>query len=133
MKHTKGEWELTFSANKPKGVRNKDGYICFLPKPSHYPGQDNRYERELEKCKANAELIVEAGNVTNETGYTPRQLAEQKAELLEALNTVFDLIDRGVLVRDISKDHDFGYFTKQGIEISNAMILVNEAIKKATK
>jgi len=54
-------------------------------------------------------------------------------ELFKALETVFDLIDRGVLVRDISKDSDFSYFTKQGIEISNAVVLINEAIKKATQ
>ena len=35
--------------------------------------------------KANADLIAEAFNVANETGYTPSQLADQKAELLEAL------------------------------------------------
>jgi len=30
-------------------------------------------------------FIADAGTVANETGYTPRQLAEQKAGLLEAL------------------------------------------------
>lgn len=34
---------------------------------------------------ANAELIVEAFNVTNESGLTPRQLLEQRNELLSAL------------------------------------------------
>jgi hypothetical protein len=33
----------------------------------------------------NARLIAEAGTVYHETGLTPRQLAEQRAELLEAL------------------------------------------------
>jgi len=53
-------------------------------------------------------------------------------ELLEALKSVFDLIDRNILVRDISKDNDYNYFLKQGIEINNAIILGNKAIKKAT-
>lgn len=35
--------------------------------------------------EGNATLIAEAGNVHHETGLTPRQLAEQRAELLEAL------------------------------------------------
>jgi len=88
--------------------------------------------------KANFEHIAKIGNINGtlliEIERIMDEYAKQESsELLEALNTVFDLIDRGVLVRDVSKDHDFGYFTKQGIEISNAMILVNEAIKKATK
>jgi hypothetical protein len=37
---------------------------------------------------ANARLIAEAGTVTTETGLTPRQLAEQRAELLAALESV---------------------------------------------
>lgn len=41
---------------------------------------DNR-----EKAIANANLIAEAFNVVNECGLTPRQLAEQNNELLEAL------------------------------------------------
>lgn len=37
---------------------------------------------------ANANLIAEAFNVVNETGYTPNQLAEQNKELLEALKDI---------------------------------------------
>ena len=37
---------------------------------------------------ANARLIAEAGTVLHETGLTPRQLAEQRAELLEAVRRV---------------------------------------------
>ena len=37
------------------------------------------------EMKANASLIAEAGTVLHETGLTPRQLAEERAELLEAL------------------------------------------------
>jgi 5'-3' exonuclease len=37
---------------------------------------------------ADAELISEAFNVATETGLTPRQLAEQRAELLEALKNL---------------------------------------------
>lgn len=39
-------------------------------------------------AEANAALIAEAGTVANETGLTPRQLADQRAELLEALKEV---------------------------------------------
>ena len=40
--------------------------------------------RTEEQSKANAELIADAFNTTNKTGYTPGQLAEQKAVLLAA-------------------------------------------------
>jgi hypothetical protein len=58
-KHTKGEWYDTFDNNE-RGVRNTGGFICFLPKPFHYPLQDERYEIELEENKANAKLISAA-------------------------------------------------------------------------
>ena len=41
-----------------------------------------------ETQEANANLIAEAFNVTNDTGFTPRQLAEQRAELLEACKLI---------------------------------------------
>lgn len=37
------------------------------------------------RSKVSATLIAEAGTVAHETGLTPRQLAEQRAELLAAL------------------------------------------------
>jgi hypothetical protein len=37
---------------------------------------------------ANAQLIVDAFNVTNETGLTPRELQKSHAELLEVLEKV---------------------------------------------
>jgi len=38
-----------------------------------------------DECRSNALLIAEAGTVATETGLTPSQLAEQRAELLEAI------------------------------------------------
>lgn len=38
-----------------------------------------------EQGEVNAQLIAEAGTVATETGLTPRQLAEQRQELLQAL------------------------------------------------
>ena len=45
-------------------------------------------ESEYEITLANAELIAEAGTVANETGYTPRQLADQNKILLKALDYI---------------------------------------------
>ena len=40
------------------------------------------------QAKTNAAFIAEAGTVANETGLMPREMAEQRAELLEALRYV---------------------------------------------
>ena len=69
-KHTPAPWKSTFQLNNERGVRNSGGYICFLPKPHRYSGQDERYENELKEYEANAKLIAAA------------------PELLEALNRV---------------------------------------------
>lgn len=53
---------------------------------------------------ANARLIAEAGTVAHETGLTPRQLAEQRAELLDFARDVAGL-DDGALTRA-----DLNYF-----------------------
>ncbi len=44
-----------------------------------------------EEAKANADFIADAFNVAHETGLTPRQLAEQRKDFLEALH---DLLTR---------------------------------------
>ena len=43
---------------------------------------------------ADAELIAEAFNVTHETGRTPRQLADERAELIEALEGVITHVNQ---------------------------------------
>jgi len=42
------------------------------------------------KTENDARLIAEAGTVAHETGLTPRQLAEHRAELLEALQRMVE-------------------------------------------
>lgn len=49
----------------------------------------------------NARLIAEAGTVLHETGLTPRQLAEQRAALLEALRYARRFLN--------ADDHDTAY------------------------
>lgn len=50
----------------------------------------------IKKQEANAELIAEAFSVATETGLTPRQLAEQRAELLEALQELLTEASDGI-------------------------------------
>lgn len=66
--------------------------------------------------KEDAELFAEASNVANETGLTPRQLVEQRAELLMVLQKIMGRI----------KESD--YLFKDSSEFYAA----HAAIKKAT-
>lgn len=60
-----------------RGIANCGGYS-----PSH--GQQEAFEEN----KANALLVADAFNVYNETGLTPRQLAERNEELLKIIGFV---------------------------------------------
>ena len=79
MDITPGEWII-------RSV-NKEGYLItpnnpYSDTPYKHLAKVFRISNEIEAA-ANAELIAEAGTVKNETGFSPRQLAEQKAVLLE--------------------------------------------------
>lgn len=71
-----------------------------------------------EQQEANAELIAEAFNVTNESGLTPRQLLEQRNELLDALKIAKDKID--LLLLPLDRINNKAYQT------------ISQAIKNAT-
>jgi len=60
------------------------------------------WDESMEHWKANASLIAEAGNVYNETGFTPKQLAEQNKELIEALERLVE----GSLANDFNEHWD---------------------------
>ena len=60
MTHTPGPWKATFTSITARGVRAERGFVCFLPKPMHYSGQDERYENELEENHANALVLAAA-------------------------------------------------------------------------
>ncbi len=60
MRHSKGIWKSVFTSNLSRAVRNEGGIICTLPKPSKYPGQDQRYDDELNEVAANQKLIEKA-------------------------------------------------------------------------
>ena len=55
QKHTPGPWWATDS-----GVRDRGGYICHTNPPTHFQGQDERYDREVDERKANKNLIAAA-------------------------------------------------------------------------
>lgn len=57
-KHTPGPWIRAICLNGDRGVRSTGGYVCFLPKPSKYEGQDERYKSELAENEATQRLIA---------------------------------------------------------------------------
>lgn len=73
---------------------------------SETTGSDGRYEAtvssgavtiavledDLEEHRGNGHLIAEAGTVANETGMTPRQLADERNELLDAVKKLAAII-----------------------------------------
>lgn len=65
MKHSPAPWRTTFNSAKERGVRNENGFICFLTKPHHFTGQDERYNKELRENEVNAALIAAAPDMFN--------------------------------------------------------------------
>ncbi len=55
--------------------------------------------------RANAELIAEAGTVTNECGLSPRQLKEQRDEVLEALKLLFQIYQSETVLNKENHEH----------------------------
>jgi hypothetical protein len=78
-KPTPGPWYSSGTDVKPLGNRP---FICWTGTP----------ERYLDEARANAALIAEAGTVFHETGLTPRQLLEQRDELVELLESYLRIL-----------------------------------------
>ena len=116
MKHTSGK--ASFDNNigcKDVYAGNNKIAICFTT------GINNESQD-----KANAELICEAFNVANETGKTPRQLADENKELLEAVLSTqkfFDDMPKGQFGNLV---FDFGL-------MNDMFINIRKSINKATK
>ena len=109
-KHTKGKWIVQNYENGAKSIitdLEDHADIATL----HFQGQDKK------EIAANAKRICHCVNNFD--------------EVVEALKGIFELIENGTLVRDISKDDDMAYFIKQGSEINNKLFAAQQAIKKA--
>ncbi|WBS75664.1 hypothetical protein PF438_04050 [Elizabethkingia meningoseptica] len=60
FKGSKGEWKLTFAEENKLAIRTSQGILMKFWKPDKYPGQDERYESELQETKANQILCSKA-------------------------------------------------------------------------
>ena len=89
---TKGQWIVTDET--PNGISELYGHI-------EVSNDDNALAciftdiYNPKEAKYNAKLIAEAGTVANETGKTPRQLADDNKVLLEALIEVRSWSSKG--------------------------------------
>lgn len=76
---TGGKWRVSKSGNPAfKKCVTTDidgGSVCFM---SNWPEHE-----------ANGELVAEAGTVTNESGFTPRELLTQRESLLDAFKVIW--------------------------------------------
>ena len=117
MKHTKGNLYSIqengiikiMVTQEGGGIKHIATIECPMP---HLP-----YSNQEDEINDNAQRICHCVNNFD--------------EVVEALKGIFELIENGTLVRDISKDDDMAYFIKQGSEINNKLFAAQQAIKKA--
>lgn len=113
MKHTKEE-----QVKRTMNDNTFETFVQGLGVYVHLRGAD-RSIREKQ-----ADLIAEAFNVTNETGYTPRQLADKLAIAVEALKLSLEIIE-------ISQKR---LFDLGGFQLDKKPIkFVEQAIQNSTK
>lgn len=49
---------IVYELNKPHGIRDEHGYLFFFTKIQKWPGQDDRYRREVEKQFKLADFLL---------------------------------------------------------------------------
>ena len=52
--------KVIYERGKPRGIRDKDGYLLFFPKIAYYSDQKERYKAELEAQIALADFLLKA-------------------------------------------------------------------------
>ena len=109
-KHTPGPWTV-IPAGQTIQIRGPIDPHPLLPTARQFvantgfndgPNGSKPSERQI----ANARMIAEAGTVAHETGRTPRQLADELAELLAALKAAVERMEAVAEGIIISKRHN---------------------------
>jgi hypothetical protein len=124
-KHTRGEFNYCNSSIDPKKHNYAiiaDGgtsLIADVYRKTNWNGK--KMIEDNSQSEANAQLIADAFNVTNETNKTPRELQKSHDELLDAL------IESRVQIEYL---HDKFKETGSG---NGVLFNINRAIKNATK
>lgn len=97
MKYSTAPWRKTFNSAKERGVRNVNGFICFLPKPHHFTGQDERYEEELRENQGDAALIASAPDMfefLNDIAYPRRGSNAENWSIEDAADAAKKLLSK---------------------------------------
>ena len=55
-----GKLQIIHQNGQPYGIRDDGGYLLFFSKVHKYPGQEDRYVREINEAYALADQIVKA-------------------------------------------------------------------------
>ena len=50
--------QIIYKNGKPYGIRDRGGYLLFFTDISHYPGQDKRYQEEIDQQNKLAEYLL---------------------------------------------------------------------------
>ena len=116
---TKGECSIPKRYGKTLVCGPNERTICST---GGYSDNSRDSSDVLAENEANAVLIAEAFNVADETGLTPRQLADQRAELLTACNAYIEAFNAGTGVVYVAD--------KIRAAIANAMIAESERTGK---
>ena len=125
MKHTIGIWKQSHRIideddNYATQVYTDDTIICTLDWAGH---KEDDGKTTSSRREANARLIAEAGTVANETGKTPRQLADTVKELLEVSVMMQERIEQLINVTPTGRLRE---------SLTDENIKALEAINKAT-
>ena len=128
---TKGEWIISDLIQDDGmyvySTRNRLSAILRI-----YKGENPN----AEQAESNAKLIAEAGTVANETGKTPRQLADDNKVLLEALKEMIRTVNpTDVTPNKVSMGVSLGEYYVGGCSFpSNKSIhMAINAIKQVTE
>jgi len=52
--------QIIYEHGKPYGIRDSSGYLLFFVGISKYPGQEDRYRKEIEEQYELADFLLEA-------------------------------------------------------------------------
>src|SRR5579871_3790386 len=121
-RHTPGPWRFDSGLNVLAGKRVVANCNSLMSSDD-----DTRPENT-----ANAQLIAEAGTIASETGLSPRELAEQREELLGALEGLLLLCEnanRGAFENGVTDPN--GTIDEGNVYASRFMGIARAAIRKA--
>jgi len=57
-----GSVRVIYEHGEPHGIRDDSGYICFFNSVTKFPGQDDRYRREIVERQEIADFMCDALN-----------------------------------------------------------------------